>query len=74
MKLYLLLVLVTSAGAAVEFVDILRGVSPNRNAFSYGNVLPLVAVPRGTARWGVSTDDDLFNAWWVTLNRLILQV
>uniref|UniRef100_A0A7S2WCK6 Alpha-1,2-mannosidase n=1 Tax=Mucochytrium quahogii TaxID=96639 RepID=A0A7S2WCK6_9STRA len=55
---------------SVEYVDILRGVAPTSPAWSYGNALPIHALPRGTAHWSVTTEKHLDEKWFVDTNNV----
>jgi len=54
----------SSSSLARDFVDVLRGVSPASKYLSRGNVLPLIAMPRGMTHWSVTSSLDLSDRWF----------
>ncbi len=49
----------------VELVDLLRGVLPNDPSLSRGNVLPILARPRGMAHWVPASSSKLDDLYFV---------
>uniref|UniRef100_A0A7S2SIE4 Alpha-1,2-mannosidase n=1 Tax=Mucochytrium quahogii TaxID=96639 RepID=A0A7S2SIE4_9STRA len=55
---------------SVDYVDLLRGVAPGNDRWSYGNVLPIHSLPRGMTHWSVTTTKGLEKTFYVDVGAI----